>query len=439
MSTNRTNFSALHEGSATRMTVRRQGIGSLAGVIAAVLAAVLGPGCGSPPSLTVEIDAPEDANVQVEVVGPNDFSETIRKTTTFDGIAPGRYQARLKETRKRVLEPYVDVIIAGSVEGAPATVNADGGGRITVRYRKEPGSGRVWIPIAAEDKVLSFTGEELHGGGAPSYTLPMPAGSSPDAVAFRRGDLFVSLAGAGEILGFDVMAIAQPGEPPAPKVTIRNLARPSAIAFDSSGDLFVAETASRSVSRFAGIDEAPKRKSMILLDGTPRALAFNEAGTLFVATSDPPAVVVYSGAALAGTTPAPQGAIAGPKTGLTAPSGLAFDADGGLWVSNGEQSPAVRFDAAVVLGIEGAVDAEPAATLAPPSGATFDALAFDKDGAAWFTARREQSRELFTGIQMQTPRPALGAPRPLPVERPQTFGAAALAFNPPPVSSPIRR
>ena len=67
----------------------------------------------------------------------------------------------------------------------------------------------------------------------------------------------------------------------------------------------------------------------------PEGLAFDASGDLWVANSIPNTVVEYKKSELAKVSPAPSVIISsGPDVGLDMPAGLAFDSSGNLWVGN---------------------------------------------------------------------------------------------------------
>ena len=109
-----------------------------------------------------------------------------------------------------------------------------------------------------------------------------------------------------------------------PTATLTGLTDPVALAFDSSGDLFVANYGSGTVSEFAPGSTTPTATLTGLTD--PYALAFDSSGNLFVANGNNPGTV--SEFAPGSTTPTAT------LTGLTDPHALAFDSSGNLYVAN---------------------------------------------------------------------------------------------------------
>lgn len=414
----------------------RRGAAFAAGC-ALVLAAVLGSGCSEQPSLTVNIEAPENAKIDVVVSGPNNFKKTINTTTTFTDIAMGQYKVELVESRKRISRPIIDDTFLGSVDQPLPRVEEPT--TVTIKFDREPGSGHVWVPVAGEDKVFAFSAAAFEQKGLPTFELATPPGSGPDAIAFRLGDLWVAFRKSGQVAQYDAMSLAQPGVAPNPMKTIPNLGRPSGLAFDKTGDLFVSEGSKHVVTRFGSLATKPTAAWSMRVEGEPNAIAFDSDGAMFVATTDPPAIRIYDPADSASARPALRGSIVGAKTKLVAPSGLAFAADGTLWIANGDKAPAVRFEPHALYDVNGDTDVEPSAMLNPTAGESFAGVAFDKQGHGWFTAGRAESNGLRCGTAMETNTPALGDAVSLGSTKPSAFGSGMFAFNPPPVPSPIRR
>ena len=178
-------------------------------------------------------------------------------------------------------------------------------------------SGGINGGLAADSGALVTT---------PSMTLT--GLKSPWALAFdSSGSLYVA--------NFDGNTVSRfaPGSV-TPTATLTGVQAPRALAFDANGNLYVANaTANGTVSKFAPGDTTPSAT----LTGVryPNALAFDDAGNLYVANDIE--VGTVSKFAPGGTTPGET------LTGLNGPVALAFDSSGNLYVANFEGNTISRF------------------------------------------------------------------------------------------------
>jgi len=206
-------------------------------------------------------------------------------------------------------------------------------------------AGDLWIANhdIDGDPEASVTAYEMGSGGGPKAVATIRSGvSSPDGIAFDRGgNLYVANGGDNSITVYSASELLSN---PRPALTLRSLEirAPAAIAFDQHGDLWVADVFTGSVVRFAGcfptfsaLPSATIRRGLTF----PYAIAFDASGNLWVAnwfTGKVPgayfnSVVEYPAASLA-NDPKPAAII---SRQMFNPSGLAFDADGNLWVTGG--------------------------------------------------------------------------------------------------------
>ena len=116
------------------------------------------------------------------------------------------------------------------------------------------------------------------------------------------------------------------------------------------------------------------------IDG-PQAMAVDSSGDLWVANSASSTVVEYDRAALATASPAPTVTISGgAQQNIDAPYGLAFDGAGNLWVSNDAAGNFVEFAKADLVK-SGAPPPEVKLTQSNPA---VDGIVFDASGDLWF-------------------------------------------------------
>ena len=268
--------------------------------------------------------------------------------------------------------------------------------------------------------VTSFTAAnfgQIHGPGA----LYGPSGSTFDAA----GNLWVADTQNSRVLEFAppfsngmnaVLVLGQPDFTSNGQTTSQNgLSSPAGLAFDGSGDLWVADTHNHRVLEFVPPFSNGMPASLLLgqqLNGygylnpapaapqmsSPGSLAFDAGGDLWVADSgnnrvlkfvppfDPlnnPDVVLGQSDPVSGAAPAAS------QNGMAGPGSLAFDGSGNLWVSEVSNNRVLKFgppfatgmNASLVLGQANFTSNTAATTrsgMNMPVG-----LAFDGSGDLW--------------------------------------------------------
>lgn len=220
------------------------------------------------------------------------------------------------------------------------------------------------------------------------------------------------------------------------------------LAFDKFGDLWVVNNDSSTLSDYGLVDSydypcnhfrlfwviSPALNSLL----GPTAIAFDSEGNLWVANGTGNTLVAYSAA---------QQSIGGaltPAITLTAngnsrhgPLMIAFDASGNLWVANGNQvnySSVVEFSAAQ-LAASGSP--APKVTLTPNAGSLNQpaGLAFDNSGDLWVSNMGGNTVVEFTTSQIASS----GSPTPsVTLSGASLDGPAGLAFDPPPSNLPVQ-
>ena len=169
--------------------------------------------------------------------------------------------------------------------------------------------------------------------------------ANPTGLAFdQAGNLWVTNRGNATVIRYDASQLASSGSP-TPAATLADdgsmgLSGPTGIAFDSSGRLWLANTFSKTLARYdnpsslVGNTTAPPNVVISSVSLTaPLGMAFGLDGALWV--SDSTTISKFSASQLAASgTPTPQVTI----SGLSGPSGLAFDAAANLWIANSDSS-----------------------------------------------------------------------------------------------------
>ncbi|HET9275594.1 MAG TPA: NHL repeat-containing protein [Gemmatimonadales bacterium] len=205
--------------------------------------------------------------------------------------------------------------------------------------------GRLWITSADNGLLLAFTPESLAGSGprAATVTIASFRGSLdlPLGLAFDQAHrLWVANSGNGTLARFDPADLAVSGAP-APAVVVSGVGQPRALAFDAAGSLWVADNGAHRVVRYDAAQLAVSGSQVPAVTLTssdasllnPSGLAFDAGGTLWVSNLGGPSVVAFGPAQLAaGGTTKPEVVLTSTGGSLSLPTGLAFDADGSLWV-----------------------------------------------------------------------------------------------------------
>jgi DNA-binding beta-propeller fold protein YncE len=173
--------------------------------------------------------------------------------------------------------------------------------------------------------------------------------------------IFVSLQN-GTVQSFDIsLGSAAAIEASAQTFANQALARPQGLAFNTSGDLFVANYDTSTVAGFASDGTYLPGSSIPSTNvQNPFGIAFDASGNLFVANVTGGSVSKFNAA---GTY---QGAI---SSNLSSPTGVAVDTSGNLHVANAGDNTISKFDAAGNYLAAGSISGN----LDSPYGLAFDA------------------------------------------------------------------
>ncbi len=314
-------------------------------------------------------------------------------------------------------------------------------------YSPASAAGSLWIANAiAPPTVVEFTAAQLASGTpTPAVTITSGSGGSNIGVAFDpSGNLWV--ASNGSIVEYSATQLETSGSP-APAVTLAgsSISSPEGLAFDASGNLWVANAGNSTLVELAATQLAasgsPTPPVVISAPGSaltrPIGLAFDASGDLWVSNSTPNTVVEYTPAQLTGTgDPAPTVKLSSVAMSLSAPQFLAFDGGGNLWVANGEGLTTFTIEAFTPAQLA-AGSGKPVPAIALSSFTNSDApagLAFDASGNLWVSTI--SSIVEFTPSQIS----ATGAPTPtITITGSALSGASGMAFAPQTKGLPLQR
>jgi sugar lactone lactonase YvrE len=231
---------------------------------------------------------------------------------------------------------------------------SDAGGR-TTRGLAFDANGDLWISGDCSGTLSRLPAPQLAASGARQAAVVLkPAGSGRclDGLAFGRdGRLWAADRASGQLLGFSPAQLGRSGAV-TPEVVIQcsapkrpRLRNPCGLAFDARQNLWVSNTdGGDSVVMYtpAQLAESGSPEPTVVLTtsgkrtlSSPRGLAFDASGNLWVATRYGP-IAKFTPEQLKGSgSPEPAAALAvagiAKQTDLV---GLAFDEAGNLWISN---------------------------------------------------------------------------------------------------------
>ena len=203
-------------------------------------------------------------------------------------------------------------ISTASVNG---NVNLAASGNLTVDAGASILSGTGTISLAADVNADGTGNDGLGALSIDAGAVVDSTNSTPSAITLRGASLSIDTSGNPAIVG------SQQSLSTTPSATLGGgIERPCALAFDTSGNLYVANNGNGTVSRFAPGTTAPD--ATLTVSGAS-ALVFDAGGNLYVT-----GLSTVSEFAPGATTPSAL------LTGLSGPDALVFDASGNLFVAN---------------------------------------------------------------------------------------------------------
>ncbi|MHB1550529.1 MAG: hypothetical protein ACYCX6_04960, partial [Vulcanimicrobiaceae bacterium] len=216
----------------------------------------------------------------------------------------------------------------GAVSGSlsPVTTSPSGGSTTSA---SAPNSFTVTPPTTFASTTASFTVTPTFTGQATDGCTQAGANCAAVTVTVDMKYLTQGLFVANHGSNNNVTEYALPYTGGAPTATISNSVNaPLGLAFDSSGDLFVANRGNSTVTEYAPPYTGAPTTTISNSVNAPAGLAFDSSGNLFVANNGNNTVTEYA---------LPDTNNAAPKmtiSNVTTPSGLAFDSSGDLFVAN---------------------------------------------------------------------------------------------------------
>lgn len=368
--------------------------------VAAVVAALSLPfalvACGAvatPATLQVVVTAPDDLDLAVRVTGPAGFDRTLDASTTLTGLAPGTYVVAAPPARRP--GTVVDEVWDASGASVDVVLAAGGSEQVDVAYARRPGTGRMWVAVYGEQKMVAFTPAQLAAGGSdptPDVAVGFGGSHNPYALAFdAAGNAWVGMNGDAGVWKIAAADLTTSGTPTPAAVLDVDGIDVNGLAFGPDGSLWVASTGALSGFVPATLAAATPAGTApdVVLNGTvtnpltfPHALAFAADGSLWVATGADRVVAYAPGQLAASGAPEPAVVLASNGSSLQTVRGVAFDAAGALWVASWSTNTVVKFRPED-LGTSGAPD--PVVTLTGVG--TYPLrVAFDNRGDLWVSS-----------------------------------------------------
>ncbi len=392
-------------------------------------------------------ELPIGVNADIRVTGPGGFSETITATRTLIDLAPGSYTVSAGEVRERV--NGVETLYRGEANcdsGAAAVpascaveVRAGELAEVAVAYERVFGTGRLYVPGSSSVGAYD-AGQLALSNDEPPAGLLEGVASAQGVALDRGGNLWVSNWNGNQLSKYDFSQ--PPTDPPTPAIVISGgLVNPTALAFDEDGSLWVTNRGNATVVKFSAEQLSasgnPTPAVFLMDDGSgnlsgPTGIAFDAQGRLWFTNAFSQSLYRYDDpSSLSGTTSAsPDVIISSTITGtdtLDGPSGLAFDKDGNLWVSNQALNTLVKFTPEQLSASGTPTPDVTISGLAGPNG-----LAFDADGNLWVS----NGGTVIKFVREQLA--ASGSPAPEVVLSGFVgIDLGFLAFNPPPENLPL--
>jgi len=371
-------------------------------IVAACSDSSTGPSSGS---LTVTITTPTGVTGNVTVTGPNGYSKTLTATQTLTGLPTGSYTV----VGANVVTPASVVgsdTNTATVTGSPATVARNQTASVTVAYAAGAASGGLWIANGAStgtsNEFVLFGASQLTASASPTPAAGVVGQTNVHvvAVAFdRHGDLW-SVAENGHIREYTVAQLDTPTAIPALDLSVSGSSNVSALAFDSAGNLWLAdpgpcyfyEYSAATLANHTGSVTLPPDISILpscnAPVGNPISIAFDAHWNLWVSDNGPNDIYEYPADSLnAGFSGLHATRVI---TGLSSVGYIAFDASGNLWATpanfSSTDDTVFAFSPAQLADTTSAPQPKISIGVATAgSQSALIGLAFDNSGDLWLT------------------------------------------------------
>jgi hypothetical protein len=347
--------------------------------------------------LALTITPPPGISAQLSISGPGNFAKTIpadgATTVTLSGLVPGAYTFAAPSLV--VPTSLVDTVWAADLSmlpGGKLTLTAGQSATLAIPYAVRPGTGSIALTHFGDARALSLwpAGSLLAGTNPPATAELLTSYQDWGGMAVDSAGVVWMLAndlGTSTFVEFAPAAFAAGATNPMPTL-LQAGGRLDAFCLDGAGGAWGASKSEGKLYYWSAATIAGGNllTADVILQGAagslsaPVALALDATGSLWVANAAPAG---STGPAALGTLArlvprqlATSGyALPGIQLPVAAPTALAFDAMGNLWVVSAANT-LLEFAAAQLDG----TSAAPAVTLALDPDAAASALAFDALG-----------------------------------------------------------
>ena len=224
----------------------------------------------------------------------------------------------------------------------------------------DPSTGNVWASNTFVTSLVGFAGS-TNGNVAPTATLTLGLAGldNPVGIAFdASGNIYVANQHNGTVSVYGPTAAGSV----APLRTFwtvppNHFNCPNGIAVDAAGTVYVSSVCNNSVLAFPAGASGATTPAWVLQGAatglsSPSQIALDSSGNLFVANQQANSITVYPAGARGNA--APSVTLAGANTGLASPSGVAVDTLGNLYVHNNPSGPNGGTVSVFALGLTGA-------------------------------------------------------------------------------------
>jgi sugar lactone lactonase YvrE len=298
-----------------------------------------GPNPKTTGTLIVTVEPVTNAMATVVVSGPNGYTADFSATDTLVGLAAGSYA--VTRATATTSNGIVGLLFADTATRSPANVAIGDTALIAITFARIPGSGGLWV-------TSSDSGQRVAAQYTPTQlTTAAPAGVSltvagADAAFDVSGNLWIGDSSGNTITEYAAAKLTITGTPTAAvTITSTALQGPVGLVFDGPGDLWVSNYDGNTIVEFTArqLKTGGALKPAVVISGLaldgPARMAFDTSGNLWVPNAISSTVVALAPSSLvASGTPQPAVTLTAIDSSLSAPTGLAFDPAGNLWVAN---------------------------------------------------------------------------------------------------------